>query len=149
MEKKFWSKVEKTDECWLWNGVKYKDGYGRLNCEGKRTLAHRFSFLLHGGTIPENHVIRHKCRNRNCVNPDHLETGTQAENIQDRVRDGTNIGARGTKNSGNKLTEAQILEIRTRANEVKTKLAEEFGVRRQHIHSIISRKLWSWLETEL
>ena len=74
MEKKFWSKVEKTDECWLWNGPISKQGYGRLNCERKRTYAHIFSFLLHSGTIPENHVIKHKCCNCNCVNPDHLET---------------------------------------------------------------------------
>jgi len=149
MEKKFWSKVEKTDECWLWNGVKNRGGYGILNYEGKSTLAHRFSFLLHGGIIPENHVVRHKCRNRNCVNPDHLETGTYTENNRDKVRDGTNIGARGTKNNGNKLTEAQVLEIRARVNETQIKLAKEFNVTQTTISYIISRKLWYWLETEL
>jgi len=145
MEEKFWSKVERTNECWLWNGPKNKHGYGRLNCKKKRTYAHRFSFLLHGRTIPEDYVIRHKCRNRNCVKPDHLETGTREENIQDRVRDGTNIGPRGTKHGNNKLTEAQVLEIRERANETQIKLAKEFNVACSTISYIISRKKWSWL----
>ena len=149
MEEKFWSKVEKTNKCWLWNGVKNRGGYGILNYKRKSTCAHRFSFLLHGGIIPENHVIRHKCRNRNCVSPDHLETGTRAENTRDRARDGTNIGPRGTKNGGNKLTEAQVLEIRARVNETHKKLAKEFNVHRTTIGSIISRKKWSWLETNL
>jgi hypothetical protein len=140
MEEKFWSKVEKTDECWLWNGVKDRYGYGRLNCERKRTSAHIFSFLLHGGTIPEDYVVRHKCRNRNCVNPDHLETGTHTENMRDKVRDGTNAM---------KLTKTQVLEIRERVNETQRKLAKEFNVSQRTISCIISRKLWSWLETNL
>jgi len=70
----FWRNVDKTDSCWLWTGYINKEGYGEFNSEFLITrLAHRISFGLDNyGRIPER-PLDHLCRNRHCVNPDHLE----------------------------------------------------------------------------
>lgn len=65
----FNARIEKTDGCWNWVGVLRPDGYGLLG--GRR--AHRLSYELHVGPIPDGLVIDHLCRNRGCVNPAHLE----------------------------------------------------------------------------
>ena len=139
-KKRFWDKVDKTDSCWLWTGSMNTYGYGQVKLNCKNYQAHRVSWFLIGSTIPEGHVIRHKCRDRKCVNPEHLETGTQAENMADMIRDGTsNIGE---KNPCVKLTEAQVLEIRKRSTENQYRLAEEYGVARANISYIIHRRTW-------
>lgn len=135
MEERFWSKVNKTSECWLWTG-ELREGYGRFNIDGKYLSAHRVSWLLDDKTIPDGLLLRHKCRNRNCVNPEHLETGTQKENCEDRIRDGTFY---------RKLTGEQVLQIRARSTENQRLLGEEFGVNQTTISDIITRKTWRHL----
>ena len=78
-ESAFWSKVTRLDGgCWTWNGTLDRYGYGsfRVRVGGRirrQFIAHRFSYELVVGTIPEGLVLDHRCRNRMCVNPDHLE----------------------------------------------------------------------------
>lgn len=75
-------KTEKTDTCWLWAGSLTTGGYGQLSIAGRLTQAHRLAYELYVGAIPEGFQIDHLCRVRHCVNPDHLEAVTQAENIR-------------------------------------------------------------------
>jgi hypothetical protein len=76
---RFWHNVSKTETCWLWTGGVSPNGYGKTS--GK--YAHRLSWEIHRGALPRirSMVVDHLCRNRLCVNPDHLELVTQQENI--------------------------------------------------------------------
>jgi hypothetical protein len=78
---KFWSYFEKSEGCWLWTGPLSKEGYGRTKQAGE-WYAHRASWVLHRGPIPEGLELDHLCRNTRCVNPDHLEPVTHAENVR-------------------------------------------------------------------
>jgi len=69
--------------CWVWQGHTYKNGYGCLKAFGKTVSAHRLSYELYKGPIPDGREIMHSCDNRLCVNPDHLTTGTHAANMKE------------------------------------------------------------------
>ena len=83
---RFNQKVEKTDSCWLWTGAKASNGYGCMSYNGKSTSAHRLSYLLHKGDIPEGLIICHTCDIPHCVNPDHLWVGTYTQNSHDMLK---------------------------------------------------------------
>jgi hypothetical protein len=81
---RFWSKVQKSEGCWIWIGAVTVQGYGEITMTPPRkvVLAHRLSYELANGQIPfERNYIDHVCRNRRCVNPAHLEAVTNRTNI--------------------------------------------------------------------
>lgn len=79
LEERFWAKVNKTDDCWLWTATT-AHGYGNFRFDGKMVRAHRFAYTLLVGPIPAGLEIDHLCRIRACVNPFHLEPVTHREN---------------------------------------------------------------------
>lgn len=82
----FYRKINKTDSCWLWMGKPDKDGYGKFTLNKKRQRAHRISYKLNIGPIPEDKPqILHHCDNPPCVRPEHLYAGTNKENMRDKV----------------------------------------------------------------
>lgn len=88
ISERFWKKVDKKgpDDCWEWKGSKSSSGYGHIIFEGKTTDAHRVSYILTHGEIPENLLVLHNCNNKTCVNPRHLRSGTQSENMHDLAK---------------------------------------------------------------
>lgn len=80
LTERFWAKVQKTSECWLWTGARMKDGYGHIKVDGRMVRAHRLSYEMVNGPIPEGLDLDHLCRVRHCVRPDHLEPVTRWEN---------------------------------------------------------------------
>jgi predicted nucleic acid-binding Zn ribbon protein len=95
-EERFWSQVKKSKGCWLWGGAVTGSGYGLIHMGGSKAngdittrSAHRFSWELHIGPIPDGMEVLHDCPggdNPLCVNPGHLWLGTGADNMADKVR---------------------------------------------------------------
>lgn len=115
--------------CWEWCGEINRKGYGRLWVGGKRRFAHRAYYEAKYGPIPEGLQIDHLCRNRSCVNPDHLEPVTALEN-------------RRRGNSITKLSPAAVREIRA-SGETQTALAKRFGVSQSTISEARRGITWS------
>lgn len=110
---------------------------------------HRLSYELWVGPIPDGLVIRHKCDNRPCLNPEHLETGTRADNTRDMYERGRQRHLVGEGVASSKLTEQDVLSIRAEyAKGVLTQqmLAESYGVTQSIISSAVLRKTWKHLE---
>lgn len=161
-EEAFWAKINKNGpvpshkpsigQCWQWFGNRTSNNYGQVKWTPRhknRMLAHRASWLIHKGEIPELCVL-HKCDNRLCVNPNHLFLGTQKDNIQDCLRKGRlNPGGGAPQNGENnfnaKLSNVDVFEIRRRYSQEGSSvkfLAKAFGVSDTSIRMIIRRKTW-------
>jgi hypothetical protein len=142
---RFWNKIHKKEptECWLWNSCIHKEGYGQFYYKGKVEKAHRISYILTYGEIPEGLLIRHTCDVRHCVNPNHLLTGTDMDNTNDKIE--RNRHNKGIDHARCKLTEEQVIQIRYRYENEKVShsvLAKEYDVKRACIASILSRRTW-------
>jgi hypothetical protein len=144
---RFWSKVEKTDGCWLWRGTPLKTGYGQFHLNYKTVRAHRISLQLHlGRDILPGFDVCHSpgvCHNRLCVNPTHLREGTRSENNADMILDGTITS--GTRHPFSKLTDDSVRYIRANTSESQQQLATRFGVSRRLIQQILRGEVWKHL----
>lgn len=87
-EDRFWSKVQKSDGCWLWAGNQTRDGYGYASIGRRRTVAHRWAWELSGRSVPAGKMLCHTCDVRLCVNPAHMFVGDAKSNAVDASRKG-------------------------------------------------------------
>ncbi len=146
---RFWAKVIRADGCWDWIGYRDKAGYGRLGLGGRRRgigKAHRVSWELHFGPIPEGLMICHKCDNPPCTNPEHLFLGTMGDNMRDMSRKGRAGRVFGPDNRRSRLTANAAMEIYRRAasGEQMKKLSAEFGVTPPAVRDIVRGITWAW-----
>jgi DNA-binding XRE family transcriptional regulator len=131
---------EPNSGCWLWMGALHPKGYGLFSLKHTLIGAHRASFILYRGEIPESAHVCHRCDVRCCVNPDHLFLATNAENVADKVK--KNRQAKGTGLPHAKLTPAQVISIRSTTGISQRALARQFGVTRNAIRNILCKKSW-------
>lgn len=151
VEPRFWAKVYKSlTGCWLWKGTIASTGYGILWVGGKSggyQGVHRISWELHFGKIPNNLWVLHKCDTPNCVNPEHLFLGTNADNSRDRALKGRAV--RGTRHPNYKLTEIEVRHIRhlrkTTARSWKD-IAAMFSVSPTLVRNICLRTTWKHVQ---
>lgn len=103
--------VDDETECWEWQGAKRLE-YGAIGYKGRTIGAHRLSYILHNGEIPEGAYICHKCHNRSCVNPDHIYAGDHQDNVQDAIENGDYWSPSGVDAYHSKFTDAEVRKIR-------------------------------------
>lgn len=132
--------------CWCWTGDKTDGGYGRVWQHGiGNTVAHRVSFSLTRGPIPEGKILMHTCDNRACVRPDHLTVGTDKENSEDKHRKGRDRVPVGERQWQAKLTEDSVREIRklyATGHYKQRVIGEMFGVNQTVVSCVVRRKTW-------
>lgn len=123
-------------------------GQARDYAAGKRTTKHREVWCAHNN-VPlddiKGLVVRHKCDNPRCINPKHLEIGTQSQNLMDRHRSGR--APTGSKHSNSKLVEADVIEIRklAAAGVSKQKIASKYNVSRAAIRQLLDGRSWKYV----
>lgn len=147
---RFWPKVDKKadDECWTWLAFRNKPGYGMIRNGGFMALAHRVSWTLTNGRIPDGSQVLHHCDTPSCVNPGHLYVGTNADNMRDKVDRGRSSWPRPERRGEGhplaKLTSEQVAVIRTEPFVFGSgkELAERYGVSRALITRIRKGQLW-------
>lgn len=127
--------------CTLWTGTKDSGGYGRVYWGNAAYSAHRFSYELTNGPIPDGMLVCHKCDTPSCINPDHLFLGSPQDNMNDKIAKGRAPRMAGEGAPNAKLTWAAVRDIRTNKEKPKI-LAEKYGVRRSTISVIRCGKVW-------
>lgn len=154
---KFWSKVDKgdgKDPCWIWTGIGTEShgDYGTFVHARKKIFAHRFSYELAHGKIPDGFRVLHKCDTPRCVNPNHLFLGTMSDNAHDMVNKGRHGSKthperfeRGSRHHAAKLTEDDIAKIKNlrEAGVYQKDIAKLFGVSQSVISNIETGTTWA------
>jgi hypothetical protein len=163
---RFWRKVQKTDECWLWTAAGSSKGYGRITvgigepgrladlspAKWRLVGAHRVSWEIAHGAIPDGLWVLHRCDNPRCVRPDHFFLGTVEDNTRDALRKGRlraagGIGVIGEQHGKAKLKDADVPLIIAAYEQggTITELANRLGMTRQAVASLLRGKTWRHL----
>lgn len=146
--KRFNTKVDKENQggCWIWTGAKKPSGYGNFYMRNRYYNAHRASWEIHIGPVPDGLFVLHRCDTPSCVNPKHLFIGTPLENMQDMHKKGRSTGPYlgGELSPCAKLNREKVANIKRRllSGEPGREMAREFGVSEAAISSLKTGKTW-------
>ncbi len=141
----FWSRIDESDDCWQWLGTIKNEpprNYGQMHYRGRSWMAHRLAWTFRFGPIPEGLQVLHTCDNPECVNPDHLWLGTQADNMRDRDEKGRMF---------KRLEGTDVKSIRVlyeTGTFTQYMLAEMFDVTRGTIGDVVNGRTWRNLEAK-
>lgn len=160
LPERFWAYVDKSaghgpkGDCWIWTGGKLPGGYGLFHEGRKNIRAHRYSWELANGPIPDDLIVCHKCDNPPCVNLDHLFLGTDADNVKDKMDKGRGPDMKevskyrrnpaGERNGRAVHRWETIEEIRQlhASGRSCNNIAQEFGFSSGYISRIVRRIIW-------
>jgi len=131
-------------DCWIWTGARHTFGYGNFWTGKKYDVAHRVSYALYVGEIPQGMNVLHKCDNPSCIRPDHLFIGTDQDNIYDKCMKGRARGPKmvGEKNPSSKISSEIVLLIRAdkRAHRV---ICNDYGISKTQVGRIKRNESWA------
>jgi hypothetical protein len=143
---RFWRRVDKTRDCWVWIGARSGGGYGQIGRDRLVHYVHRLSWTIHFGEVPDGLLVCHTCDNRVCVRPEHLFLGRKQDNNQDCA---SKFRGNGRKNSPvARLDDDEVLEIRAvyRAGGISQHaLAARYDVAQMTISKIVRGETWKRL----
>jgi hypothetical protein len=152
LDSRFWAKVNKigANDCWNWTAHVSKSGYGWMGVGSKKSnFAHRVCAVLEGllDSLDTPLHVLHKCDNRKCCNPSHLFTGTNADNIADRVSKNRSKSKQqpGELNGMAKLSTVDIIDIRriyAQGGISQSKLAKMYNTQQSNISRVVNNKRW-------
>lgn len=160
---RFWAKVQKSSDCWIWTASKRNKGYGAFAYTWKGQMihdrAHRFSYRLHLGDIPDGLFVLHRCDTPACVNPAHLFLGTNYDNVRDmhakgrKVVGGTHCGDNGKWKRGEihhaaKMTAESVRELRSLHEQgwSFSRLGVRYGINQSAVYKIVHRLRWKHVD---
>lgn len=158
----FWARVDKNGpevraglgSCWRWTGRAYREGYGQVTWCGRDVATHRLAYSLAHGRIEAGQVVRHRCDNPICCNPDHLVIGTIADNNRDMAERGRgrteHLVRPGAANCNAKLTDALVRELRAawKAGESQKSIVARTGLSVGTIHPMLHGHTWRHVTDE-
>ena len=142
---RFWQKVHKSRRgCWEWGASTQTNGYGRVSVQGKPVAAHRVSWEMEHGLIPDRLFVLHRCDNKICVRPSHFFLGDHRANSDDKLMKGREAHVNGERNGHAKLTEWQVREMRRLHGEglTCTALSQKYAISRVTAWQIVNRRRW-------
>jgi hypothetical protein len=146
LEERFSEKFRVVDGgCWLWTASKNRGGYGQFMAYGRPHLAHRISWRIHHGLLPDELHVLHKCDTPACVNPNHLFLGSDADNVQDMLMKGrANRRPRVfAENHGMAKISNQIALAIFNSSGSQRSIAKSFNVSQSTVNSIKTGRQWS------
>lgn len=129
-------------ECWEWIGGRHGKGYGQFGNPTKK--AHRVSWELYRGSIPDGLHVLNSCDNPPCINPSHLFLGTNLDNVKDKMAKGRGRNLRGEDTPWSIVTEEAVRRIREDKRS-QSIIAAEFGIAQTTVSAIKRRVNWNWL----
>jgi hypothetical protein len=153
LSERFWRRVDKSGDCWLWRGGRANSGYGlAYSAENRKTTAHRIAYELGVGGIPrDGSYVCHGCDNKLCVRPSHLFLGTAKENMADMIAKGRGSWPgpksphRGERTPNARLTEIDVRWIRwayAYSGASHAAIARVFGVATETVRKLLLRRTW-------
>lgn len=134
----FWSYIDRSGDCWEWQGTHNEQGYGCFDLNKKRRASHRVAYELTHGTIPDGLLVLHRCDNPPCCNPDHLFLGTHKDNADDCAAKGRLSIGGGKRIEDNEIP--GLIDRYKRGGITQQELADAYGVSRSLVSFILSGK---------